>query len=36
MTAANELTIRLFVWGPMSGFLDKVYVGPDDSASPGL
>jgi signal transduction histidine kinase len=28
---ANELVIRLFVWGPISGFLDKVYVGPDTS-----
>ncbi|HEY7842691.1 MAG TPA: ATP-binding protein [Bradyrhizobium sp.] len=28
---ANELVIRLFVWGPISGFLDKVYVGPDIS-----
>ncbi len=28
---ANELVIRLFVWGPISGFLDKVYVGPDAS-----
>jgi signal transduction histidine kinase len=26
----NDLTIRLFVWGPISGFLDSVYVGPDD------
>ena len=30
----NELTIRLFVWGPISGFLDKVYVGPDDALRP--
>jgi len=27
---ANSLTIRLFVWGPINGFLDPVYVGPDD------
>ena len=27
---ANDLTIRLFVWGPISAFLDHVYVGPDD------
>ena len=27
---ANDLTIRLFVWGPISAFLDSVYVGPDD------
>jgi len=30
----NELTIRLFVWGPISGFLDKVYAGPDDALRP--
>jgi signal transduction histidine kinase len=28
---ANELVIRLFVWVPISGFLDRVYVGPDES-----
>jgi signal transduction histidine kinase len=27
---ANEITVRLFVWGPLKGFLDTVYVGPDD------
>ena len=26
----NDLTVRLFVWGPISGFLDRVYVGRDD------
>jgi len=26
----NDLTVRLFVWGPITGFLDGVYVGPDD------
>jgi len=31
---SNELAIRLFVWGPISGFLDKVYAGPDDSLRP--
>jgi signal transduction histidine kinase len=27
---ANELVIQLMVWVPISGFLDRVYVGPDD------
>src|SRR5262249_54147172 len=31
---ANSLTIRLFVWGPLTGFLDSVYVGPDDELRP--
>ena len=31
---ANDLAIRLYVWGPISGFLDRVYVGPDDSLRP--
>jgi signal transduction histidine kinase len=31
---SNELAIRLFVWGPISGFLDKVYAGPDDQLRP--
>jgi len=26
---ANELVIELLVWGPISGFLDRVHVGPD-------
>lgn len=26
----NQITLRLFVWGPLKGFLDTVYVGPDD------
>ena len=30
----NELAIRLFVWGPISGFLDRVYVGPDAALRP--
>lgn len=25
----NELSVRLYVWGPLSGFLDTLYVGPD-------
>jgi signal transduction histidine kinase len=31
---ANTLTVRLHVWGPLSGFLDPVYVGPDDELRP--
>jgi signal transduction histidine kinase len=31
---ANDITIRLFVWGPITGFLDRVYVGPDDALRP--
>jgi signal transduction histidine kinase len=27
----NEITVRLFVWGPLKGFLDTVYVGPDEA-----
>lgn len=30
----NEITVRLFVWGPLKGFLDSVYVGPDASLRP--
>jgi signal transduction histidine kinase len=30
----NELTIQLFVWGPVPGFLDKIYAGPDESLRP--
>lgn len=30
----NELTVRLFVWGPLSGFLDRIYIGPDDALRP--
>jgi signal transduction histidine kinase len=26
----NTLTIRLFAWGPLGGFLDPIYVGPDE------
>lgn len=25
----NEVTVRLFVWGPLTGFLDRIQVGPD-------
>ncbi|RXG97896.1 sensor histidine kinase [Bradyrhizobium zhanjiangense] len=31
---ANDLTVRLFVWGPLKGFLDTVYVGPDAGLRP--
>jgi signal transduction histidine kinase len=31
---ANELAIRLFVWGPISGYLDRLYVGPDEVLRP--
>ena len=30
----NALTVRLFAWGPLGGFLDQVYVGPDDELRP--
>jgi signal transduction histidine kinase len=31
---SNQLAIRLFVWGPIPGFLDRLYVGPDDVLRP--
>ncbi|MEZ2145928.1 ATP-binding protein [Bradyrhizobium sp. DN5] len=31
---ANDITVRLFVWGPLKGFLDTVYVGPDAGLRP--
>jgi signal transduction histidine kinase len=31
---ANELAIRLYVWGPIPGFLDRLYVGPDEALRP--
>ena len=31
---ANDLSIRLFVWGPIKGFLDRLYVGPDEMLRP--
>lgn len=31
---ANDLSIRLFVWGPITGFLDRLYVGPDAMLRP--
>lgn len=30
----NEIAVRLFVWGPLKGFLDNVYVGPDAALRP--
>jgi hypothetical protein len=30
----NNLTVRLFVWGPIPGFLDRVWVGPDEVLRP--
>lgn len=30
----NELTIRLFTWGPVSGYIDKIYAGPDEVLRP--
>jgi signal transduction histidine kinase len=30
----NDLAIRLFVWGPITGFLDRVFVGPDQDLRP--
>jgi signal transduction histidine kinase len=30
----NELAIRLYIWGPVPGFLDRLYVGPDDVLRP--
>nr|WP_249794912.1 ATP-binding protein [Bradyrhizobium sp. Oc8] len=32
----NEITVRLFVWGPLKGFLDTVYVGPDVALRPAF
>ncbi len=31
---ANEVRVRLFVWGPISGYLDRLYVGPDAELRP--
>ncbi|WP_027530267.1 sensor histidine kinase [Bradyrhizobium sp. WSM3983] len=31
---SNQITVRLFVWGPLKGFLDTVYVGPDEALRP--
>jgi signal transduction histidine kinase len=31
---ANDLAVRLYVWGPISGFLDQIFVGPDEVLRP--
>lgn len=31
---SNEIAVRLFVWGPLKGFLDTIYVGPDAALRP--
>ena len=33
---SNEITVRLYVWGPLKGFLDTVYVGPDAALRPAF
>ncbi|RXT49167.1 sensor histidine kinase [Bradyrhizobium betae] len=33
---SNEISVRLFVWGPLKGFLDTVYVGPDAALRPAF
>ncbi|MGE6741398.1 sensor histidine kinase [Allorhizobium pseudoryzae] len=30
----NEVTVRLKVWGPLEGYLDSLYIGPDASMRP--
>ena len=30
----NTVAIRLFVWGPITGFLDRIWVGPDELLRP--
>ncbi|WP_170975896.1 ATP-binding protein [Rhizobium sp. FY34] len=30
----NELTLRLLIWGPLSGYLDSVYAGPEAQLAP--
>jgi len=31
---ANAVSIRLFIWGPITGFLDRIWVGPDELLRP--
>jgi signal transduction histidine kinase len=31
---ANSVSIRLFIWGPISGFLERIWVGPDELLRP--
>jgi signal transduction histidine kinase len=33
---SNAITVRLFVWGPLKGFLDTVYIGPDAALRPAF
>lgn len=33
---SNDITVRLFVWGPLKGFLDTVYIGPDAALRPAF
>ncbi len=30
----NAISIRLFIWGPVTGFLDRIWVGPDELLRP--
>jgi signal transduction histidine kinase len=30
----NAIAIRLFIWGPITGFLDRIWVGPDELLRP--
>jgi len=30
----NTISIRLFIWGPITGFLDRIWVGPDELLRP--
>ena len=31
---SNSISVKLFVWGPLTGYLDRVYVGPDSALRP--
>ena len=33
---ANDVSIRLFIWGPISGFLDRIWIGPDEMLRPSF
>ena len=32
----NDISIKLFIWGPISGFLDRIWIGPDELLRPGF
>jgi len=32
----NVLTVKLFVWGPVTGYVDSVYLGPDSRLRPSF